>query len=712
MQGENVTSGDARGLRREIALTWGLLAATCVSAGFPAADMAGVLAGAIATGNWAEAASAALAAAVLACVCYGVFVHHVARIGWLRRTLCVARGTNAKESRVARSSTTVDLPVSREPAGEPSMAILVPSYKEEVEVVRRTLLSAALQTHANRRIVLLIDDPPVPEDARSRHGLEAARRLPAEIEALFAPMRRHVEAAIAAFENNSSTKCSALAALLDDLATRLVRATSSFGSGGHEARFFLDGCVLSAARGLREDASAWRRRGGADREEMARAYAHLLQRFTPRIAAFERKRYANLPHEPNKAMNLNGYLALLGGSYRELGSGAATVLERCGVAAATIEIPDASLILFLDADTVVLPSYAATMTALLNAPGNERVAVVQTPYSAFPGAPRVLERVAGATTDVQYLLHQGMIEAGAGFWVGANAVARVAALREVAIETSERGWPIRKLLHDETVIEDTETTLALRRRGWTVLSHLERLAFSSTPADFGSLLVQRLRWANGGVVLVPRLMRALFSAPSRAAGAELAMRLHYLVSLGPTALALLALPFCFYGADVRAEVLPLMAVSYLGLYARDLVRCGYAWHDVLRVYALNLLLIPVNLAGLLASLGQIVTGAKPRFRRTPKIEARTPVPGICIVAEVAMLCFWLAFAIDTALAGGVIRAGLVLSHIALLAYAVTRFIGWGNAAADFVVDARANVPEVAQVQPAADAAFGAAEVQG
>jgi RHS repeat-associated protein len=39
----------------------------------------------------------------------------------------------------------------------------------------------------------------------------------------------------------------------------------------------------------------------------------------------------------------------------------------------------------------------------MNEPGNERLAVAQTPYSAFPGAPGVLERIAGATTDTRTL---------------------------------------------------------------------------------------------------------------------------------------------------------------------------------------------------------------------------------------------------------------------------------------------------------------------
>ena len=62
--------------------------------------------------------------------------------------------------------------------------------------------------------------------------------------------------------------------------------------------------------------------------------------------------------------------------------------------------------------------------------------MVQTPYSAFPGAPTRVERIAGATTDIQYIVHQGMAEHGAAFWVGANAVLRARARRRRCASTT------------------------------------------------------------------------------------------------------------------------------------------------------------------------------------------------------------------------------------------------------------------------------------
>ncbi len=49
-----------------------------------------------------------------------------------------------------------------------SMTVLIPSYREDPDVVRSTMLSAALQEYPDLSIVLLIDDPTDPQDPRRR----------------------------------------------------------------------------------------------------------------------------------------------------------------------------------------------------------------------------------------------------------------------------------------------------------------------------------------------------------------------------------------------------------------------------------------------------------------------------------------------------------------------------------------------------------------
>jgi len=60
----------------------------------------------------------------------------------------------------------------------------------------------------------------------------------------------------------------------------------------------------------------------------------------------------------------------------------------------------------------------------------------------------------------------------------------------------ERGFTVTRYIQDRTVIEDTESSVDLVERGWRLYNYPERMAYSATPPDFGSLLIQRRRWVN------------------------------------------------------------------------------------------------------------------------------------------------------------------------------------------------------------------------
>src|SRR5581483_11417888 len=173
-------------------------------------------------------------------------------------------------------------------------------------------------------------------------------------------------------------------------------------------------------------------------------YRRLAWTFTAELSSFERKQYASLSHEPNKAMNLNSYIGLMGGTYRNEATTAGTVLVPTPPGLSDHVVPDSDFVLTLDADSVLLPEYCVRLVYLLKQPQNERVAVIQTPYSAFPGSATRLERIAGATTDLQHLIHQGMTHYDATFWVGANAILRKCALEDIVQVDKVNGWEIRR----------------------------------------------------------------------------------------------------------------------------------------------------------------------------------------------------------------------------------------------------------------------------
>jgi cellulose synthase (UDP-forming) len=662
-----VRSGEHENLDREIWLTRACVVLTlCAWAGFIGLDVLSFEVGGVLSAVYLLLVSGLV---------YGGLVYQVSRLSCLRRMRAHARGARADSAVVGVACGGA----GEDAVSEAAVAILVPSYKEEPAIVRQTLMSAALQDHPNRRVVLLIDDPPDPASADDRALLGAMRRLPDEIGAELAVPAGEFRAAREAFEERSSqaridavVEASRAAALYERAADWLSHLAGRWSVRTHMDRAFVEWILLDAADQHR--ATAERVRDHVrELDDLSLHFRRLAWLFDVELSAFERKRFSNLSHEPNKAMNLNSYISLLGKSLRSMGAR----VEPAALEDADWVVDDADYILTLDADSIVLPAYTRTLVEIMERPENGRTAVAQTPYSAFPGARAPLERLAGATTDMQYIVHQGFTQHQATYWVGANALLRKAALEDIA--TCEQVGPIevRKFIQDRTVIEDTESSIDLVRRGWALHNHPRRLAFSATPPDYGALIVQRRRWANGGLIILPKLVGHLVGGPWRAAKVlEGFLRVHYLISIAATNIALFVLFVLPFPDSTATAVLPFTAVGYFVLYSRDLRRAGYRRLDVARVYALNLLLVAANLAGVLNSIHQALTGRRSAFKRTPKVAGRTAAPPAYVVLPYAALAYLSLAVLWDSLSGNFLHAALSVGNIFLLAYAVRTFIGW------------------------------------
>ena len=138
---------------------------------------------------------------------------------------------------------------------------------------------------------------------------------------------------------------------------------------------------------------------------------------------------------------------------------------------------------------------------------------------------------------------------------------------------------------------------------------------------------------------------------------------------------MLALPAIAIGESKSNAGFLVSAAAYYALYGRDLVACEYRWLDLPRVYALNLLLIPISLEGLLNVLRQAWTGRKAAFRRTPKVFERTAAPARYILAPLVLLILALAAAAADYFAGSWSFAILGFVNVAFLSYALIRFVG-------------------------------------
>src|SRR5262249_48991027 len=102
---------------------------------------------------------------------------------------------------------------------------------------------------------------------------------------------------------------------------------------------------------------------------------------------------------------------------------------------------------------------------------------------------------------------------------------------------------------------------------------------------------------------------------------------------------------------------------------------GHRWSDLLRAHALNLVLLPVCLHGLLASIHQGLTGRKAAFGRTPKIAQRTRIPALHALAQWLALIFIANFLIADLINARYLHAIFSLTNEVFLLYGFVAFVG-------------------------------------
>jgi len=615
---------------------------------------------------------------------FSALMYLVARQGALQRF--------SKHVRVPRAE--LDRHFSKQ---QPSITVLVPSYGEEPEVVRKTLMSAALQEYPGMRVVLLLDDKPNPSNPAVAARLNATREIGNDIMRLFAEPRTRFGTALYQFEQQCAGTLPVAQATIVELAYHYAWAAAWLKAladreeiDDHVDIFFAEQVLngLADELGLVGHALMTSCQEGVQLplERVRQLYRRLAWIFDAEVTVFERKKYASLSHEANKAMNLNSYIGLMGGTYhqRETPDGPILIPVADGKKG-DVTFPDSEFLLTLDADSILLREYCLRLVYFLQQPDNARVAVTQTPYSSFRGAGTRIERLAGATTDIQHILHQGMSYYGATFWVGANAVIRKRALNDIAETEWVGGFEVRRFIQDRTVIEDTESSIDLTLHGWSLVNYPERLSYSATPPDFGSLIVQRRRWANGGLLILPKLWTQTRERKRRGElvpRTEILLRLNYMASITWSSFSLIFMLAYPFDGQLLSPFVMLAALPYFISMASDFKYCGYKRTDVLRIYGFNLILLPVNLAGVLKSLQQALTSKKIPFARTPKVKNRTVSPLLYIITPLLIVAFsGFSFWRD-AQAANWLNASFECFNTLTALWAVIFYIGIGNALVD------------------------------
>jgi cellulose synthase/poly-beta-1,6-N-acetylglucosamine synthase-like glycosyltransferase len=571
------------------------------------------------------------------------------------------------------------------------LLLLIPSYKEEERIIRQALVSAALVECPRRRVVLLIDDPPYPTLRPEIERLNRSRQLVAESQRKFAAAAQPITRALLEFQSRQrrgkldlSWESTRLTYLYDTAASWLETLSSEFDrTASHTNQLFVEKILLEPARKLRQRASDVAHTLLTS-EDIAAEYHRLALLFRVEFSSFERKRYGNLSHRPNKAMNLNSYISLIGKSFVEVEGPDGLCLKECKAENATINVPSAPYIVMLDADSLITSDLPPRLIAVMEKPGNERIAVAQTPYTAIPKIPFGLERTAAASTDVQFFNHQGLAYFDSSWWVGASAVVRHSALEDIAGERIERGYKVKVYINDDILIEDAAATLDLLNHGWRVYHDPSRLSYSATPPDYGALIIQRRRWSNGGLLILPSLLHYVFRRPwSLKRFGEGLLRFQSLLSACFSGIGFSILLFYPFDDSLVPLWLPLATLPYYYLYATDLVLAGYRWTELPRIYALTtILLVPAYVSGTVQSLRQALSERPILFRRTPKIADRTPTPPAYAATILAMLLYGLCCFVRDLFVGRHSHAVFCIFTAAVISYGWSVLVGYRAARND------------------------------
>ncbi|MCU1693881.1 MAG: cellulose synthase [Frankiales bacterium] len=206
-------------------------------------------------------------------------------------------------------------------------------------------------------------------------------------------------------------------------------------------------------------------------------------------------------------------------------------------------------------------------------------------------------------------------------WSPLGAIEGVRELvRAVDVDRDDEAQPVMPLA-TISVTEDMATAMRLHGLGWRSVYHHEVLAHGLAPEDLGTMLQQRLRWAQGTLQVLlkenPLLQRRL----------SWGQRLMYLATMwtylsGFAALVYLAAPvlyLCFgvrpvtaYGEDFLWHLLPYLVVNQL-LFAV----CGWG-KRTWRGQQYSLALFPLWIRACTTAVGNVYFGQSLGFVVTPK----------------------------------------------------------------------------------------------
>ncbi|HEX2586177.1 MAG TPA: glycosyltransferase family 2 protein [Steroidobacteraceae bacterium] len=391
----------------------------------------------------------------------------------------------------------------------PETIILVPAYREEPELLRRSMLCHLLQKVPSKKIVLLLGNEFETDD---RQLLKNTGLVQSNCESLLSLMRLY-RLELSRAEEAGGSQEQAVRELLLSFAQQLERFAEEIECSPikYPTDSFVTREVIRKMSGfftaMANDLSS---------ATCVVVTQYLMAFFSVDIEVFMRMKYANTEHEKTKAGNLTAYLQYINARYHEeydeqegvwrlIHDGESNRFEYVGI---------------FDCDTICKPEYLLRKICYLRRTGTEEVGLIQSPYVVPVPEPSVVSVASGIQSFWFLPISIGLSGYNSSFWLGFNSCWRYSALKKIPSFIAE------------TIIEDVEVSLQLIKHQYKIVTSPEQQCVTYSPKDLRGIQVQRTRWASGGLRILYSFVRDVLKGQYKLANtAEFVIRANYIINL-------------------------------------------------------------------------------------------------------------------------------------------------------------------------------------
>ncbi|MBN2443906.1 MAG: glycosyltransferase [Spirochaetales bacterium] len=509
----------------------------------------------------------------------------------------------------------------------PRVTILLPSYREEEQLVRKSLVSHILQEYGNKEIVLLLDnDPGTPYP----HEQENTKKISAMINTLSCEFRKNdklVRETLKSVDPEGCTDSRAFSRHITPLIDCYLvirkwiaeqeRIIADSGVSHPFDSFFYEEVMQNRIKRIDTILSKLSRiikRGETgesvslekDEEHLVvSAYSETSTFFRIPITLFMRRRYKNLPREKTKSANLRSYANLINKDI-------SFYCDEKGDEYVRIDGPGTGIktryVATFDSDVIVTPHYLTRKISFLEDPSNKEYGLIQSPYSVPAGEGSAAGDASGVHTDWFFPYTLGLNHYESSFWLGFNGVFRYDAIKE------------DNFFEADTAVEDIEISLKLRKAGYNIILVPEEECITYSPGDLASLKVQRQRWASGPLRIAFVFIRDLIQKSYKNLSfREIFLRMLYILNLN--LLPLFSTILYFAAVSTEKEVSLLLIIPWfvyvLTVFTQKRIRGRRKVGQIIDSIFIYFFLNSFHLRGFFQSVKNLFTKEK-LFMKTPK----------------------------------------------------------------------------------------------